>query len=187
MGGKRQIVCNICGQVQRTNRADVCDRCYSRSRYSIRPTRLCRSCGEMRPSRYVDVCERCHMRRHSGTTPRSCRGCGVDLGITNKWFCPSCKLKRPAWKQRRVTNKAPRAERGYGRDYQAARAYLLKDNPPCHWCGAPATTADHEPPIHVVGHPHLNLVPACRKCNCGRNNRDLALRRSQAVVASRLW
>lgn len=61
-----------------------------------------------------------------------------------------------------------RQQRGYGRAYQVARKALLATNPPCHWCGRPATTADHEPPMHVVGHPHLNLVPACRRCNFGR-------------------
>lgn len=60
------------------------------------------------------------------------------------------------------------AQRGYGHAYQVARRALLASNPPCHWCGAPATTADHEPPIVEVGHPHLNLVPACRPCNLGR-------------------
>jgi hypothetical protein len=58
--------------------------------------------------------------------------------------------------------------RGYGQAYRRARAALLASSPPCHWCGAPATTADHEPPIAVVGTPHLNLVPACRRCNFGR-------------------
>jgi hypothetical protein len=60
------------------------------------------------------------------------------------------------------------AARGYGSAYRKARAALLQGNPPCHWCGKPATTADHEPPIHVVGHPHLSLVPACGPCNFGR-------------------
>ena len=58
----------------------------------------------------------------------------------------------------------------YGRRYKEARARLLASNPPCHWCGAPATTADHEPPISVYGGPHLNLVPACQKCNLGRRS-----------------
>lgn len=52
---------------------------------------------------------------------------------------------------------------------------LLEGCPPCHWCAlkgivTPATTADHEPPLEVVGHPHYNLVPACAPCNYGRGN-----------------
>lgn len=56
----------------------------------------------------------------------------------------------------------------YDRRYQQARAALLANRPPCHWCGAEATTADHEPPIEIVGYNHLQLVPACARCNYGR-------------------
>ncbi|MDQ3573669.1 MAG: hypothetical protein M3404_01910 [Actinomycetota bacterium] len=53
--------------------------------------------------------------------------------------------------------------------YQRERARILAGNPLCHWgCGRLATTADHEPPLEVTGHPHLNLVPACIKCNVER-------------------
>lgn len=74
-------------------------------------------------------------------------------------------------------------ERGYGWQYQQARERLLRNNPRCHWCGAPATTADHVPPMAVAG-PHLNLVPACGPCNYGRRNgfgggRDTPPRRSR--------
>lgn len=65
-----------------------------------------------------------------------------------------------------------RQVRGYGPAYQRARAALLAGNPRCHWCGAAATTADHEPPLEVVGHPHLSLVPACGPCNFGRRRRS---------------
>jgi 5-methylcytosine-specific restriction endonuclease McrA len=66
------------------------------------------------------------------------------------------------------------SQRGYGRPYQRARAALLADNPTCHWCPAPATTADHDPPIEAAGAPHLRLVPACEKCNYGRRSRIVA-------------
>ncbi len=65
-------------------------------------------------------------------------------------------------------------DRGYGWAYQQARDALLASNPKCHWCPAPATTADHEPPIHVVGHAHLNLVPSCGPCNYSRQAGDTA-------------
>lgn len=60
------------------------------------------------------------------------------------------------------------AARGYGNSYRRARALLLAGRPKCHWCGAEATTADHYPPIEVVGHPHLSILPACKPCNFGR-------------------
>ncbi|MEJ7763872.1 MAG: hypothetical protein WKF86_00085 [Acidimicrobiales bacterium] len=76
-------------------------------------------------------------------------------------------MKRRPWAHTGTTT-----QRGYGWAYQQARARLLATHPSCHWCGRPATTADHEPPMHVVGYPHLNLVPACGPCNYGRGNRD---------------
>jgi len=75
------------------------------------------------------------------------------------------------------------AERGYGSPYRRARRALLADYPPCHWCGKPATTADHEPPMDVCGYAHLNLVPACKKCNYGRRNRAKA----RHFTPSRAW
>jgi hypothetical protein len=65
----------------------------------------------------------------------------------------------------------PRRGSPYGEAYQLARKRLLATNPPCAWCGAPATTADHDPPIAEAGY-HLNLVPACVRCNCGRIKKD---------------
>jgi ribosomal protein S27AE len=64
-----------------------------------------------------------------------------------------------------------RRPRAYNRAYQLARERLLASNPPCAWCGAPATTADHDPPVAEAG-PHLNLVPACARCNFGRVRKD---------------
>lgn len=73
------------------------------------------------------------------------------------------------------------AARGYGAAYRRARNRLLADNPPCHWCGKPATTADHEPPMEVCGYPHLNLVPACEPCNYSRS------RKQRHSTPSRSW
>ena len=55
--------------------------------------------------------------------------------------------------------------------YLAARRAILQDNPTCHWCGAPATEADH-----LIEHDRGgtdtpdNLVPACKPCNSRRGN-----------------
>lgn len=75
------------------------------------------------------------------------------------------------------------SQRGYGHAYQRARAALLAGSPKCHWCPAPATTADHEPPIEVAGGPHLQLVPACQKCNYGRRTKYL----NRPAKPSRAW
>jgi len=61
-----------------------------------------------------------------------------------------------------------RQQRGYDATYDQARAALhLEQRPPCHWCGNPASTADHWPPKAKVG-PHTHLVPACDPCNSGQ-------------------
>lgn len=75
----------------------------------------------------------------------------------------------------------------YGHRYRQARALLLATNPDCHWCAqrgvkTVATTADHEPPIHEVGTAHLNLVPACARCNYGRKQRE-----QKTASPSREW
>lgn len=78
--------------------------------------------------------------------------------------------------------------RGYGASYQRARAALLASRPRCHWCGATATTADHEPPLHTVGNPLAwrgRLLPACGPCNFGR--RVGLPRRVQRPTRSRKW
>jgi 5-methylcytosine-specific restriction endonuclease McrA len=39
----------------------------------------------------------------------------------------------------------------------------------CHWCGQPATTADHVHPLAYGGtHDQANLVPSCVSCNASR-------------------
>ena len=53
--------------------------------------------------------------------------------------------------------------------YLAARKQLLAHNPPCHWCGQPATEADHLIEHDAGGTDTLdNLVPACKPCNSRR-------------------
>lgn len=60
--------------------------------------------------------------------------------------------------------KPPPHERGYDQEYKRARRQLLDGNPPCCWCGQPATEADHYPPLKYGGTLH-SMVPACKSCN----------------------
>lgn len=76
-----------------------------------------------------------------------------------------------------MTKSAPQpkttTERGYGWAYQQARDRLLRSNRTCHWCGARATTADHDPPLMTAPDPSSwrgVLVPACGPCNFGRRH-----------------
>lgn len=73
-----------------------------------------------------------------------------------------------------LTRNGPRcpahtAPNPYGQPYRKRRAQLLESNPRCHWCGQPATTADH---LHAVidGGADGPLVPSCAPCNYSRNN-----------------
>ncbi|NBW18808.1 MAG: HNH endonuclease, partial [Caulobacteraceae bacterium] len=57
----------------------------------------------------------------------------------------------------------------YDRTYRRLRAELLKGDPCCHWCGAPAQVADHLLPLSQGGtNEATNLVPACYRCNNAR-------------------
>jgi hypothetical protein len=66
--------------------------------------------------------------------------------------------------------------------YKAARQALL--GLPCHECGAPATVADHHPPLSTFAHPDLwtgVLLPHCRTCS----NRQGAMIRNRIGTPSR--
>lgn len=98
------------------------------------------------------------MARRPCITPRCPR-----LAPPGKPRCIDCGKQH---EQQRGT----RQQRGYDADYQRARAALhLELRPPCHWCGDPATTADHDPPMVEAG-PHTQLVPACGRCNFGHRS-----------------
>jgi 5-methylcytosine-specific restriction endonuclease McrA len=65
---------------------------------------------------------------------------------------------RPAWER------AVYGSRGYKR---LRRTVLEEEGWTCHWCGGPATTADHTIPVRVrpdLGAERSNLVAACRSC-----------------------
>lgn len=83
--------------------------------------------------------------------------------------CPSCrKIAETA----RYAQRGTTTQRGLGWTHQRAVAELLTDNPPCHWCGAPATTGDHANP-RSRGGVALSVedyVPACASCNYSRGN-----------------
>ena len=60
------------------------------------------------------------------------------------------------------------SRRGHGADYQHVRVTLI--GRPCHWCDAPATTADYAVPWSQGG-TLADLVPACSRCNYARGAR----------------
>lgn len=104
---------------------------------------------------------------------RACLGtpgnrCGRLIPASQR-RCPSCKYRHQA--QRDARRGTP-AERGYDAEYIRNRRIVLATGDPCHWCGAPAQTADHLLPLSRGGTSDLdNLVPSCKPCNYGRGNR----------------
>jgi len=54
------------------------------------------------------------------------------------------------------------------------KAILEASNYTCHYCNAPANTADHIIPVSKGGgHGIENLLPACTKCNSSRQDKTL--------------
>ena len=72
--------------------------------------------------------------------------------------------------------------------YQKARAAVLAANPWCVYCGDPADTADHVPPLASMpdGYWQGELVAACRSCNC-RKGAEYGNERRRRPKASRNW
>ena len=87
---------------------------------------------------------------------------------------------------------------GYGAEHRRQRDELGLDAeppPPCHVCGAPATQADHVPPLDLValmldldrrsaarlystdGTGPYRLLPACGRCNADAGRRYARLKR----------
>lgn len=71
---------------------------------------------------------------------------------------------------RGVAHRSPSTQ-AMNAEYRRHRAAQLAENPWCHWCGAPADTADHLVPVARGGtHARSNLVSACSTCNLSRRD-----------------
>jgi|GEM_PF-2308927 len=89
--------------------------------------------------------------------PRACLRCGTPT--LNGTYCIAHDLR-----------KRGDEARGYGQAYRQLRTQLRARRLQCWICGAPATTADHVPPLRSVSSPELwhgELRPACQPCNSG--------------------
>jgi 5-methylcytosine-specific restriction endonuclease McrA len=94
--------------------------------------------------------------------PRPCLDCGRPSPRSR---CAACRARRQPHAGTGST------ARGYDRQWRKVREYvLIRDGHVCHWCGAPANTADHVVPL-IDGGARLdpaNVVAACRSCNGAR-------------------
>ena len=79
-------------------------------------------------------------------------GCPV---ITRETRCPAHQPRRLGTSQR-----------GYGTAWQAIRLEVLRQEPYCRRCGAPATTVDHILPLRQGGtNARYNLQALCKRCH----------------------
>lgn len=71
-----------------------------------------------------------------------------------------------------MTDKQKKHGHWNSKEYRDNRAELLRDNPQCYICGAPATEADHLLEYDRGGtHELHNLAPSCKPCNSRRGQR----------------
>lgn len=91
-------------------------------------------------------------------TPHPCAQPGCPT-LTTSSHCPDHAPQ--SWQHDRTAH-----QRGYGRRWQALRARILRAEPLCRTCGAPATDVDHITPRHLGGTDDpTNLAPLCRTCH----------------------
>lgn len=101
--------------------------------------------------------------------PKSCAAPGCAR-VTHERFCSEC-----ARKQKRQYDKArpSAAKRGYDKRWQRLRLMVLRGEPLCRQCGAPATDVDHIVPRAQGGADELdNLQALCHSCHSRKTNRE---------------
>lgn len=96
--------------------------------------------------------------------PRVCRGAGCRATTT----APDgfCDVHRRAWRQRQDATRGSASARGYGHDWQAIRARILKRDPICGelGCTARSSQVDHIIPKSRGGSDQdSNLRGMCRR------------------------
>lgn len=81
----------------------------------------------------------------------------------------------PAW----ATTTTTAHQRGYGQAWRKTRRRVLRLEPQCRQCGAPATCVDHIVPKSLGGTDNLtNLQPLCDKCHSRKTAREAAAARN---------
>lgn len=111
-------------------------------------------------------------------TEKACLTCGLPFTPTLYGQRRCLKHEARGRESRSPTTRAQDAE------YARNRKVVLAGDPPCHWCGAPATTADHLLAVARGGTNALaNLAPACSSCNSSRQaNPDWTAPRHKIAV-----
>jgi 5-methylcytosine-specific restriction endonuclease McrA len=158
----RTTICETCRKPLKSYEARFCNRCRRlakppKPKLKKLKTEICSVCGEEFKTYNSNTCLRCKRRARENRQSRAiviCVNCGKPFRTLNNVICQACRPHR---------NKL------------AKWHYLIKLEPDCVYCGKPATTVDHVWPTSRGG-PDIesNLVPACRSCNCRKNDRLLS-------------
>ena len=101
---------------------------------------------------------------------RACRVHGCAAAAVSDGFCAEHAQQRNA---QRDADRGTASERGYGYRWSQLRLIVLRAQPACAVCGAPATDVDHITPKRLGGEDVLdNLQPLCHACHTRKTMRE---------------
>ncbi len=101
---------------------------------------------------------------------RGCRVQGCAAAATSAGYCAEHAQQR---ERERAQERGTAAERGYGSRWRTLRLMVLRMNPACAVCGAPATDVDHITPKSRGGRDAMeNLQSLCHACHTRKTNRE---------------
>lgn len=112
----------------------------------------------------------------SKATPKACIDCGQPA---KEAVCPRCQAKRPARGFHNHDGSGSNVARGYGSDWQRARAIVLFTHPRCQYCERmPSTEVDHLIPKYKGGTDDIgNLRACCHECHKRKSKAEWILSR----------
>ena len=101
---------------------------------------------------------------------KACRTYHCAGTATHDGYCDDCYAQR---EQQRADDRGTAAERGYDYRWSKLRLMVLRANPACVVCGAPATDVDHITPKRLGGEDALdNLQSLCHACHTRKTMRE---------------
>lgn len=101
---------------------------------------------------------------------RSCRAQGCPAPAVADGYCAQHAAER---EQQRQQDRGTPSERGYGYRWGKLRMMVLREQPACVVCGAPATDVDHITPKRLGGQDsRANLQALCHACHTRKTLRE---------------
>ena len=108
--------------------------------------------------------------------PRQCHHPGCPNLVTDGGsYCR--EHLRSKWREQNI-HRPSAAAQGYGARWRKLREQVLREEPYCRLCGAPASEVDHIVPRRRGGtDARSNLQPLCKSCHSSKTMRELNQRR----------